>query len=88
MARFWFQVGLQGLLSLICVYIAPRLTNRKKKYLNTGSYNYLGFAENDGFCSRETIKEIRRTGCGVASPCKEIGLSLKLNLEQSVLKNE
>ena len=38
-----------------------------------GSYNYLGFAQNEGYCSHQTVKEIRGNGCGLASPRKELG---------------
>ncbi|KAL5264251.1 hypothetical protein ACHWQZ_G005370 [Mnemiopsis leidyi] len=50
-----------------------KLSDKKRRYLNVGSYNYLGFAQNEGYCSHQTVKEIRGNGCGLASPRKELG---------------
>ena len=50
-----------------------RLTENKKKYLNVGSYNYLGFAGDPGDCSAAVKEEIRLTGGAVASSRTELG---------------
>jgi len=58
-----------------------RLQDTKRKYLNIGSYNYLGFAENNGRCSEETIQEIRnKLGTATSSSRAELG-TLKLHQE-------
>jgi len=63
------------------------LAETTKKYINVGSYNYLGFAENDGMCSKQAIEEIRRTGGGIASTRCEIGtLAIHKELETLVAK--
>ena len=38
-----------------------------------GSYNYLGFAENDGPCAKAALEATLRHGCGVASTRRELG---------------
>lgn len=61
-----------------------KLSEKKRRYLNVGSYNYLGFAENDGYCSKQTIQEIRKNGCGVSSPRKELG-TLEIHRQLEIL---
>jgi serine palmitoyltransferase len=41
--------------------------------MNLGSYNYLGFAENNGKCANEAIEAIRNYGVAVCSPRQEFG---------------
>ena len=41
--------------------------------LNFGSYNYLGFAENNGKCSNESIQAIRENSVATCSPRQEFG---------------
>jgi len=63
----------------------PRLKSTKKKYINIGSYNYLGFAENDGICSKQVIDTIRDIGAGVSTPRAELGtLAIHRELETLV----
>ena len=55
-------------------------SGRKIRVLNMGSYNYLGFAENNGRCAHESIEAIRQNGIASCSPRQEIG-SLKIQNE-------
>ena len=41
--------------------------------LNFGSYNYLGFAENNGKCANESIHAIRENSVATCSPRQEFG---------------
>ena len=45
----------------------------KTTVLNMGSYNYLGFAENEGYCADQAEHATRKYGVGVASTRQEIG---------------
>lgn len=38
-----------------------------------GSYNYLGFAENNGVCKDAVTKVLSEYGCGVCSTRQEMG---------------
>ncbi|XP_067311805.1 serine palmitoyltransferase 2 [Pseudorasbora parva] len=44
-----------------------------KDVINLGSYNYLGFAENTGFCATAAGDETMKVGVGVASTRQEMG---------------
>ncbi|XP_066483911.1 serine palmitoyltransferase 2 [Tiliqua scincoides] len=44
-----------------------------KDVINMGSYNYLGFAENTGFCKEAASKVLSRCGTGVCSSRQEMG---------------
>lgn len=58
-------------------------TGRKIKALNMGSYNYLGFAENNGPCSRAAIESVRDYGVASCSSRQELGtLKCQLQLEE------
>jgi serine palmitoyltransferase len=48
-------------------------TGNKIKALNMGSYNYLGFAENNGPCSRAAIQSVHDYGVGTSSSRQELG---------------
>ncbi|EGD81712.1 serine palmitoyltransferase [Salpingoeca rosetta] len=50
-------------------------TGEKKSYINLGSYNYLGFAENKGPCADATIDAIKKYGVTYSSPRAELGTS-------------
>jgi len=43
------------------------------RVLNLGSYNYLGFAENEGPCATAALAATSEYGCGVASSRRELG---------------
>lgn len=49
------------------------LTGKSNEYINMGSYNYLGFAENEGRCAKESIECIRKYGVATLSPRVELG---------------
>jgi len=55
------------------MYIERRFTGKNLKCLNFGSYNYLGFAENDGPCSVASQKAIGEFGIGTGGPRRELG---------------
>ena len=62
-------------------------TKKKIRALNMGSYNYLGFAENDGPSSKTAIQSIRDYGVATLSPRQELGvLRLHNELEQLLPK--
>ncbi|RNA31410.1 serine palmitoyltransferase 2 [Brachionus plicatilis] len=62
-------------------------TGEKIKVLNMGSYNYLGFAENDGPSSRCAIKSIEDFGVSSCSSRQELGtLRCHLELEELLAK--
>jgi len=48
-------------------------TGKKIKALNMGSYNYLGFAENNGPCSQAAIKSVHEYGVTSCSSRQELG---------------
>lgn len=52
-----------------------RFTGTETKCLNLGSYNYLGFASNDGQCADNSIESIRDQGVAFSSPRSELGLT-------------
>ena len=54
---------------------AGRMTGEVKTYINTGSYNYLGFAENNGPCAQHSIESIKTYGISPGSPRSELGMS-------------
>lgn len=50
-----------------------KFTGEKKKYLNLGSYNYLGFAESEGPCAQDSIRATEQYGVSCCSPRSELG---------------
>ena len=53
--------------------------------LNLGSYNYLGFAENNGPCADASIQSTLQYGAGSCSSRKELGtLDIHKDLEHLV----
>uniref|UniRef100_A0A0N4Z498 Aminotran_1_2 domain-containing protein n=1 Tax=Parastrongyloides trichosuri TaxID=131310 RepID=A0A0N4Z498_PARTI len=62
-----------------------KFTGTYKDILNFGSYNYLGFSQNDGPCAEAAINEIENGGIGVCSTKHEIGNTiLQREVEQQV----
>jgi serine palmitoyltransferase len=58
-------------------------TGKKQKALNMGSYNYLGFAENDGICAKTAIQSIKDTSVATCSSRQEFGtLQCHVRLEK------
>jgi len=55
----------------------------KSTFLNLGSYNYLGFAQNVGYCAEYTIQTIKECGWSIGNSRQELGTHmLHLELEQ------
>lgn len=50
-----------------------QLTGTNTRVINLGSYNYLGFAQNDGLCARTAQTTIDAHGIGVGSSMHEFG---------------
>lgn len=50
-----------------------RYSGTTSKVLNLGSYNYLGFAQNDGQCAKDAESIIDQHGIGVCSNLHEYG---------------
>ena len=61
--------------------------NIKKKCINLGSYNYLGFAENEGPCTEQAIGALYSMGLAPCSTRQELGnILIHHELEQTVAK--
>jgi len=50
-----------------------QLTGNTRECLNLGSYNYLGFAQNEGPCADAVEATVRKYGVAVYSPRMEVG---------------
>ena len=62
-------------------------TGKKIHAINMGSYNYLGFAENDGPCSKEAIQSVQDSGVATCSSRQEFGtLKCQQKLESLIAK--
>lgn len=48
----------------------------KSTYLNLGSYNYLGFAQNSGPCAEDSIESIKKYGWAIGSSRQELGTNI------------
>lgn len=48
-------------------------TGTETRCLNLGSYNYLGFAQNEGPCADTSIESIKQYGIATCSPRRELG---------------
>ena len=57
----------------VFIHLLCRFTGGKTRVLNLGSYNYLGFAQNEGPCADDSERATVRYGCGVTSTRHEIG---------------
>lgn len=58
-------------------------TGTETRCLNLGSYNYLGFAQNEGPCAQEAEESIKSYGLAACSSRREIGTNpLHIELEQ------
>ena len=57
-----------------------RRSGRVHNVLNLGSYNYLGFAENNGRCAFESIETANQYSVATCSPRQEFG-NLKIHVE-------
>jgi serine palmitoyltransferase len=62
-------------------------TGNKRHCLNVGSYNYLGFAAADEFCTDRVVDALAKYGASAAGPRMEAGTSDKhVELEELVAK--
>lgn len=62
-----------------------RFTGNKRKCLNLGSYNYLGFAENSGPCAEFAIETLHKYGASVGATRQNFGTcDLHVELEKLV----
>lgn len=60
-----------------------RFTGEQTKVINMASYNYLGFAENEGRCANASEKAVHSYGIGVSSTRQELGtLDIHQELEE------
>ena len=50
-----------------------KLTGKKRRCLNLGSYNYLGYANADPYCTPMVIKTMEQYGWGMCSSRIEAG---------------
>lgn len=50
------------------------LTGEKHRCLNLGSYNYLGFASSDEYCTPRVLDTLKRFGWGTSSSRSEAGV--------------
>ena len=55
-----------------------RLTGATRRCLNLGSYNYLGFAAADEYCTPRVLDTMRRLGWSMCSSRTDAGQPLKL----------
>ena len=56
------------------------VTEKRQKLINLGSYNYLGYAENHGFCNDRVVESIDGLGAGISASRNELG-TLKVHRE-------
>jgi serine palmitoyltransferase len=61
-----------------------KTTGRTKKLLNLGSYNYLGFAENSGSCTKSVVEAIKTESISTCSSRIALGTS-KIHRELETL---
>ena len=48
-------------------------TGTETRCINLGSYNYLGFAQNQGPCAEESTESLEKYGIATSSPIRELG---------------
>lgn len=56
--------------SFCCLF---RLTGKKQRVLNLGSYNYLGFSQNEGPCADAVEDIVNKYGVGTCASRQEMG---------------
>lgn len=62
-----------------------KFSGKKLPSINLGSYNYLGFAENQGPCSTSAIKSIEKYGVSTCSTRHELGNQQYINDLESLM---
>eukprot|EP00210_Caulerpa_lentillifera_P002944 g2811.t1 len=64
-----------------------KLTGSSTTCLNLGSYNYLGFASSDAYCTPRVLKTLKSNGWSTCSPRSSLGtLRIHQDLEKTVAK--
>ncbi|OMH83676.1 Serine palmitoyltransferase 2 [Zancudomyces culisetae] len=64
-----------------------RLTGGKKTVLNLASYNYLGFAQSEGYCADTVEDSLRTNGIGMSMPRNQGGQTKKqIEVEKMVAR--
>lgn len=64
--------------SFCCLF---RLTGKKQRVLNLGSYNYLGFSQNEGPCAEAVEDIVHKYGVGTCASRQEMGTTWFLFLD-------
>jgi len=52
-----------------------QFTGTQTEVINVGSYNYLGFSENNGVCAYQALNAIDREGISLCSTLREVGMT-------------
>ena len=69
----------------VCGQKPLELTGNRIRALNLGSYNYLGFAAHDPYCTPRALETLKREGWSSCSPRAETGTTkLHLDLEREL----
>jgi serine palmitoyltransferase len=58
-----------------------RYSGEKYKAINLGSYNYLGFAQNNGIVADHVYETIQNYGVGVSTTHHELGSNKQLIIQ-------
>ena len=61
------------------------IEDKRRECINLGSYNYLGFAENDGPCTRQAVEATKDFGLSACSSRHELGT---LEIHRKVSENK
>lgn len=59
--------------NISCFCCLFRLTGKKQRVLNLGSYNYLGFSQNEGPCADAVEDIVNKYGVGTCASRQEMG---------------
>lgn len=70
---------------LLLMVFARRFTGTETRCLNLGSYNYLGFAQNEGPCADEAEESIKAYGLAACSSRREIGNVTTYSTRQQII---
>lgn len=54
-------------------FSSPRFTGKHTSCINLGSYNYLGFAQNEGPCADAAVEAVYKYGVGSPSTVRDLG---------------
>lgn len=62
------------------------LTDKSRHVLNLASYNYLGFAASDAYCTPRVLKSLRQYGWSTCSPRAEAGVLVVTRIHVSYMQ--